>query len=85
MAIELGRVSTNDLTNNVDNNIHILISDKTLHSLDLPAIYSESYSIKHFYINGDKIEENDWMHHPLVRQYRLKSILKNKSFKTGKK
>lgn len=79
-AKEIIFYNTNDLTKIEGNDIHILISDKSLHSLEYPAIYSESYSIKHFYINGEKIEENNWMRHPLVRQYRIKSILKKRSF-----
>lgn len=77
-AKEIIFYNTTDLTKVGKNDIHILISDKTLHSLETPSLYSETYSIKHFYINGEKIEENEWKQHPLVRQHRIKSILKNK-------
>ena len=64
-----------------NNDIHVLISDKNIHSLEHPAVYSENYTLMHFYINGEKIEENEWKKHPLVRETRIKNILrKNNKF-----
>ena len=77
-AKEIIFYNTNDLTKIEGNDIHILISDKSLHSLEYPAIYSETYSVKYFFINGEQIEESEWNRHPIVRTYRIKSILKNK-------
>ena len=59
-----------------NNDIHVLISDKNIHSLEHPAVYSENYTLMHFYINGEKIEENEWKKHPLVRETRIKNILR---------
>ena len=64
----------NDMTV-IDNYIHILISDKEVHSITHPAVYSENYSIMRYYINGGKIDEMEWKRHPLVRTNTLKNIL----------
>lgn len=64
----------NTVENNT-NDIHILISDKNLHSISGPAIYSDNYSIIYFYINGEVYIEDEWQKHILVRGNKIRKII----------
>ena len=70
----------NTIENNT-NDVHVLIKDKTLHSVSYPAIYSENYSMMRFYINGESYSEDDWKKHIYVRENKIKKIINNKKTK----